>query len=110
MIGRFFYSCEERPLDVLVDLQWRGGSPGGVVRAPDWVLDKLEGNDFALKANDEFMQLPFALSYGVLVASAAHAKLTFCGDRSAWMDVWGTLVDRPSELVTVPYQGRFRSH
>lgn len=109
MIGRFSYSCDERPLDVLVELKWQDNVPGGVVHPPDWVFEKL-GPEFAMRPADEFMRLPFALSYGVLVASAAGAVLTICGDRTAWQVEWGALVDRPPGAVIIPHLGKSRSH
>lgn len=111
MIGSFYYSPHHRPADVVIEMMWQDGLRGGIVSAPDWVLHDLEGQGLSLRPADEFMRLPFALSYGVLVATSAHAQLTLTGDRDVWMREWGSLVERPLLSATVvPLRGRFESH
>lgn len=85
---------------MILDMSWQGDEPGAKVVAPGWVLDALADRGYPLRAEDEFISLAMALSYGVLVASLAGADLTLSGDRSAWPISWGVLFDKPRlELV-----------
>lgn len=110
MIGSFYYSPHHRPADVVINMTWQNGQRGGIVSTPHWVLVDLEPQGLSLRPADEFMRLPFAISYGVLVATSANAQLTLTGDRGVWRREWGSLLERPLLTMTVSPPGRFESH
>ena len=97
MIGQFAFSPLASKADVVLELAWVEQQASGRVLAPDWVITKLSDALIPARADDEFLRLPYALSYSILVATFADVKLTITGDRSAWPEHWGALsLDRRS--------------
>lgn len=94
MIGQFSYASEWPQGHVVLELAWEGGLPRARVVAPVWVVAALTGTQIAPRRADEYLGLPIALSYGVLVASVTGALFTVSGDKSVWPQEWGPLVDR----------------
>lgn len=106
MIGQFSYASEMPEWDVVLDLAWDGEGARGRVIAPKWVQLALEDKDVGVRDDDDFIGLPVALSYGILLAAMAGAQLTLSGDRSVWPSHWGPLVEREPgiwPLVTVSH-------
>lgn len=52
----------------------------------------LEHMGMSPKKSDEYMRLPIALGYGVMVAGVTAASLVVSGDATAWPLKWGDLV------------------
>ena len=93
MIGQFSFSCRPSTDHILLELKWRDGERVGRIRAPTEIIEAF-GDEFAMRADDEFVQLGVALGYGVTIASMTEIPLTLTGDRSAWPRQFGVLLPR----------------
>lgn len=93
VIGQFSYAAEMPQDHVVLDLAWEGGQPRARVVAPAWVVQALVDTNIVPRPDDEYLGLPIALSYGVLVASVAGALFTVSGDKSVWPLEWGILIE-----------------
>lgn len=93
MIGRFVYKPEAMRDDIVLHMGWLGQKPVAQVIPPCWVVDMLKDHEVAAREDDEYMGLPMALSYGVLLAGLSGASLVVAGDRSAWPSEWGNLME-----------------
>lgn len=103
MIGQFTYSDEAPCSHVILNLAWDGSAAVGRVAVPGWARSALRATHGCTRDHDEYMRLGIALSYGVLLATAAGLPLTITGDRSAWPAEWGELVDhlwQPSLIIS----------
>lgn len=96
MIGQFAFCASPSPDDVILEIAWDDAAATGRVISPAWVIGILRFNDVGVRRDDEFLALPIALSYAILVSAMAGAKLTLSGDFSAWPERWGILKDRCS--------------
>lgn len=96
MIGQFSYASEKPQGHVILELAWERGLPRARVVAPAWVIEALANTQIVPRRDDEYLGLPIALSYGVLVATVAGALFTVSGDKSVWPQGWGLLIDRPT--------------
>ncbi len=101
MLGQFWYGRAPSSDNVVLVLAWADGERRGKVVAPCWI----EGHSFAssllMQPSDELIGLPFALSYGVLIAASAGANLTVTGDASVWPEEWGILAEEPRHRTAV---------
>lgn len=75
-------------------MAWKGGQARARIVAPAWVIDALVDTHIEPRRDDEYLGLPIALSYGVLVAAVAGALFTISGDKSVWPQEWGELIER----------------
>lgn len=102
MIGHFWFRDAAAEADIIVELIATGTSCSGRVRAPASVVAELVRQNLPVRAHDEVMDLPFALSYGVLLASMSKTNLTISGDRSAWPEDWGALLEGTLRFTMPP--------
>ncbi|SMQ65778.1 hypothetical protein SAMN06295905_1314 [Devosia lucknowensis] len=93
MLGQFWYQRKSSDSDVVVHLKLVDGHSMAKVSAPERDIEKLVAFGVALPPFDDYMQLPFALSYAVLIACYGPLNLTISGDQNAWPDQWGNLLD-----------------
>jgi len=103
MIGRFWYAESPCGKHITVRLAWQNGSARARVEPPAGVADKLGDDDIPLRADDEFMSLPIALGYAVLIAGLSETSLTVTGDVTAWPQEWGSLSERPRRPRPLPH-------
>ena|SRR5215217_5718212 len=92
MIGQFSYAYEIDDSHVGLLMAWDAGAAKARVVSPRWVVDILQDKNVGVRDQDEFMALPMALSYSILIATMAGAYLTVSGDTTVWPREWGDLV------------------
>jgi hypothetical protein len=92
MIAHFCFSDRPPPEHVVLDLAWSEDGPVGRVKTPQHLFGMLEHMGMSPKKDDEYMRLPIALGYGVMVAGMTAASLVVSGDLTAWPAKWGDLV------------------
>ena len=92
MIANFRFSEIPPSEHIVLDLAWSQDGPVGRVRTPQHLFGMLEHMGMSPKKNDEYMRLPIALGYGVMVAGVTAASLVVSGDATAWPPKWGDLV------------------
>ena len=102
MLGQFWYREVAPAVDVSLDLKWFDGEARGKVFVPCPVATQDFGIDLRAQKNDEYLSLPLALSYGLLIAAASGTKFTVTGDPSAWPQQWGTLLEGQLREFRVP--------
>ena len=95
MIGEFIYDANAPDGSVVLELGWDKGTAVARVLSPQWVIEALK-SEFDVRAQDEFLIVPLALCYGLLVSAKCNTRLRVCGDRTAWPPQWEQL------LVTQP--------
>ncbi|PXA97533.1 hypothetical protein DMC47_13330 [Nostoc sp. 3335mG] len=93
MIARFWYANAPCDRHIALRLAWREGEATARVEAPPEL--EMFFAELRTRQNDEFMDLPIALSYAVLVAAKARRRLTITGDATVWPEEWGQLSERP---------------
>lgn|SRR5215217_3741023 len=93
MIGHFAFRQEGLPDHVIVEMLWASTGEAARVHASDDVVKALVELDIAVRPRDELMQLPFALSYAVLLSTLSGAPLHLAGDRTVLPTDWGTLFE-----------------
>lgn len=98
MIGRFWYAESPCRNHIAVRLAWQDGLAKARVESPLALVDELSGTDIPFRKDDEFMVLPIALGYAVLLAGLSKTRLTVTGDVTAWPQEWGSLSERPRQL------------
>ncbi|SFV32218.1 hypothetical protein SAMN05216456_1574 [Devosia crocina] len=102
MLGQFWYKEAAPDDDVVLELKWVNEEPYGKVATPCWVARQPISDELGVKHEDEFMKLPFALSYGLLVAAASGARFTVSGDPTVWPKPWGNLLMGELRDLRVP--------
>jgi hypothetical protein len=105
MIGQFIYTAGAPQDHIVLDLTWRGAVAEARVSSPEHVIELFERGDVGVRQDDEFMSLPIALGYAVLLAGLSQTALVVTGDRSAWPCEWGELLE-----LQQPALRRARSH
>jgi hypothetical protein len=93
MIGQFSYSEMPCTKHVAVRLGWQSGESVARVETPADVAQVLP---FHIPLDDEYMSLPIALGYAVMISGMSGTKMTLTGDVSAWPEQWGALSTRYS--------------
>jgi hypothetical protein len=76
-------------------MQWQDRGAMGALHIPPHVSDLLAGTEFEHIKNGESMLLPIALGVGVIFAAMTDTSLVLSGEKSAWKDSWGALLDMP---------------
>jgi hypothetical protein len=100
MIGRFVYMAGPPEGHIVLDLSYGARTAEARVYSPDHVAHLFQQHQIGMRYEDELMSLPIALSYAVLLAGLSDTALVVSGDRSAWPQEWGELLDmRPAALV-----------
>lgn len=102
MLGQFWFRDEPPDEDVVLDLCWIAEEPRGRVVTPVWVSKSIEGSELKVAESDQYISLPLALSYGLLVASSVNLKFTVSGDASVWPEEWGNLLEGELRQFRVP--------
>lgn len=103
MLGNFWYRIVPPPDDVVVELCWVEGERRAKVTTPCWISEHPLASKILLEPSEEYIGLPMAFSYGVLIAATAGAYFTISGDRSAWPSEWGDLIEGLSRSLHEPY-------
>ena len=93
MIGHFSYSKMPCRKHVAVRLGWQCGQSMARVEPPADIVHALP---FDIPLDDEYMSLPIALGYAVMLSGLSGTKMTLTGDVSAWPEEWGSLSVRNS--------------
>lgn len=91
MIGQFKYEHEPTEASVVLLLVWSDNEASGRVVMGQKSTDILEDLSYPVVPESEVMQLPFALSYGVIVTAITNGTFCISGDRSVWPSHWGKL-------------------
>jgi len=99
MIGRFWYAEIPRDDHIAIRLVWRDGLALAKVEPPTGIADTLGDIGVMVRREDEFLDLPIAIGYAVLIAGLADTSLTFTGDVTVWPPKWGILLERPRSSV-----------
>jgi hypothetical protein len=105
MIGQFIFTAGPPAGFICLELAWDRDDQIGRVRSPDHVVNLLKDHEVGVRRDDEFMSLPIALGYAVMLAGLSGADLVLSGDRSAWPMAWGDLIEMPALRMV-----RVRSH
>lgn len=93
MIGHFVFMAGAPANHIVLHMGWNGDTPMARVSSPQDVVDRFKNEAMNVREDDEYMSLPIALSYAVLLSSLSDAGLIVSGDRSAWPVEWGQLLD-----------------
>ena len=78
-----------------IEMQWRDRGAVGVLHIPSAVSKITAGTDYEHIKSGESLALPVALGLGIILAGLADAHLLLSGDKTAWKDNWGALLDAP---------------
>lgn len=97
MIGQFSFSDDAPASHIALELAWRDGYASGRIIAPGSVVEDL-AEQLAMRPQDEFISLPIALGYSIIVAMTAGVPLTLTGDRSVWPEDLGALQSQVQEI------------
>jgi len=93
MIGDFRFSAAPSQEVVRIELYWSGKNRFAKVILPIEVERAVR--DEALPSAEDLGIGP-ALAYGIVMATTSQRQMLITGDRSAWPDAWGQLMDAKS--------------
>lgn len=94
MLGQFFYSPLVLDGCVVIEMRWEDRGAKGVLHIPPRVSEITAGTDYEHIRSGESLIIPIALGVGIIFAGLADTPLVLSGDRSAWKETWGLLLDR----------------
>lgn len=93
MLGHFLYSPVSVEGCINIVMEWTDRGAIGVLHFPSTVQEITAGTEFAEIRSGESLRLPIALGIGVIFGGLADIHLILSGERSAWKDNWGRLLD-----------------
>lgn len=102
MLGQFWYGGDAADAGVVMHLSWIDSEPMAKVTAPTWAIERLKGLQDTFAPQEEYIRLPFALSYAILLSCLANLTFTISGDASAWPAQWGNLLEGQLREFRVP--------
>lgn len=88
MIADFRYEAEPAPNQILLELFWDDRDRMGRLVLPANVEDAMRIGGIAAASE---LPVVSALSFAVFVAGQSGRALCVTGDRTVWLDRWGTL-------------------
>ncbi|WP_157959573.1 hypothetical protein [Devosia submarina] len=80
-------------------MQWKDRGAIGVLHVPESVSNLTKGTDYEFIKSGESLALPIALGLGLILAGLSDADLVLSGDKTAWKENWGALLDAPSRIL-----------
>lgn len=95
-LAQFAYADRAPAAHLSLQLAWIDGTAAGRLDVPREVVRQFSGR-LGISFDDEYMRLPVALSYAVLIAAETAVPLTITGDRTAWPERFGALTTRHLE-------------
>jgi hypothetical protein len=78
-----------------VEMQWQDRGAIGVLHVPEAVSNLTKGTDYEFIRSGESLALPIALGLGMILAGLSGADFVLSGDKTAWKEHWGALLDAP---------------
>lgn len=99
MLGQFFYARQLIDGCMQIEMRWVDRGAVGVLHVPPTVSELTRGTDYEFIKSGESLALPIALGLGLILAGLTDAHLVLGGDRTAWKESWGTLLDAPEEIL-----------
>jgi hypothetical protein len=70
----------------------------GVIHIPLAVSTLLEGSDYEHIRSGESLVLPIALGLSLILAGLSDSYLVLSGEKTAWNENWGALLDLPPSV------------
>ena len=95
VLGQFFYSRQIFDDCMQIEMQWADQGAIGVLHVPPAVTNLTRGTDYEFIRSGERLALPIALGLGLILAGLTDAHLILSGDKTAWKESWGALLDAP---------------
>ena len=95
MLGHFYYSPQVLEGAVMVEMRSGYRGPMGVLHIPPAVSEVTAGTEYEGIKTGETASLIIALGLGLILAGLAGTYLAISGERSAWDESWGTLLEMP---------------
>ena len=83
---------------MVIEMRWNDRGAIGVLHIPSNVSDLTEGTEFESVQSGEALTLAIALGLGVIFAGLAGTHLVLSGEKTAWQESWGSLLDLPAGL------------
>ena len=82
-----------------IEMQWKDRGAIGVLHVPPAVSSLTKGTDYEYIRSGESLALPIALGLGLILAGLTDAHLVLSGDKTAWKESWGALLDAPAGIL-----------
>jgi hypothetical protein len=86
-----------------IEMQWEGDTPIGVLCIPASISNLLIGSDFEHIRSGESLALPISLGLCLILSALTNSHLVLSGDRTAWKENWGALLDFPLSMDFGPH-------
>jgi hypothetical protein len=83
---------------MLIEMRWEDRGAAGVLHIPTSVSNLIRGTDYEYIRSGESLALPIALGLSLILAGLTNTSLVLSGDRTAWKDEWGALIDAPESM------------
>jgi hypothetical protein len=98
MLGQFLYSPQILDECVVIEMRWEDRGAIGALHIPPRVSELVAGSELEHIKSGESMMMPIALGIGIIFAALAETTLVLSGERSAWKESWGALLERPGAV------------